>query len=67
MKATIQFECGETTCASEPGKFCRFLRTELCGTKWMCNAFEEPLREDLEDGWLQRCSQCLAECKGEPT
>ena len=66
MNATITFECGETTCASEPGKFCRFLRLARIGTLPMCNLYEVELAED--DGyWLQRCPQCLAECKGEPT
>ena len=41
MKTTlkIQVECGETTCAKEPGKFCRFFGTMRFGTIPICMLF----------------------------
>jgi hypothetical protein len=66
MIATIKFTCGETTCASEPGKFCRFLRTRHYGQDNLCHAFFEPefgaVQLEDKDGWVLRCPQCLAEC-----
>ena len=66
----IQIECGETTCASEPGRFCRFLGSRRMGTVPVCMLFPEknPGRKhpggitELEQttGWLQRCPACLA-------
>lgn len=38
----IPIECGETTCASEPGKFCRFLWIQKFGTEFVCGIFSEP-------------------------
>lgn len=64
MKYKLIIECGETTCALEPGKFCRFLGTTHFGTRNVCLLFRcsydncEPLFEN-KDGWLARCSQCL--------
>jgi len=65
MKATITFEieCGEITCASEPGKFCQFLRAQLNGS---CSCYLFGKLWDT-DGWVQRHFDCLtiAEYKGE--
>jgi len=61
----IVIDCGEKTCASEPGVFCQRLLTTHFGTRWVCGAFFDKecspvvLHEDHEDGWLQRCDQCL--------
>jgi hypothetical protein len=57
MKATIIFdiECGAKTCASEPGKFCRFLRAQLNGN-CSCHLFGK-LFDD--SGWVQRHPDCL--------
>lgn len=69
MKRTlkIEIECGEKTCASEPGKFCPYLGTVRMGTKYVCMLFpnEEGSHTLLmgeggdEAGWLQRCPACL--------
>ena len=61
----IVIDCGEKTCASEPGVFCPRLLTTHFGTRWVCGAFFDKeckqvvLHEDHESGWLQRCDQCL--------
>ena len=55
--------CGDTTCASEPGKFCQFFGTRNFGQVPVCMLFppdvgtSTPLFE--KDGWVQRCSACL--------
>lgn len=70
-KLTLHIEAGEKTCASEPGKFCRFVGTRKYGTVFVCTLFppekpgyKEPgatteLGEDGEGGWLLRCQACL--------
>jgi hypothetical protein len=65
MIAHLEFECGFETCASEPGKFCRFLsKAEYYPSHRACIAFDEFVR--IFEGEPQRCPQCLAECgKGE--
>lgn len=59
----LEIECGETTCASEPGKFCRFVGAMRFGTIPICLLFpdrESPhTRLEDKDGWLQRCPQCM--------
>ena len=65
MKRTLELtiDCGDTTCASEPGKFCRFFGTRRMGTEFVCRLF--PTTEDSftpledKDGWVQRCEACL--------
>lgn len=61
MKRSIEFECGGTTCASEPGKFCRFLDMGRWGAHPHCTAFNHPLFTDGDglSGWLQRCEPCM--------
>lgn len=59
----IVTNCGETTCASEPGKFCRHVRTSHCGTRWVCGLFwdeDGPKELPEKDGWLARLPECLA-------
>jgi len=63
MKATIEIEMGEKTCAIEPGKFCKFLGSSSIGQKFHCMLFGEKVFD--EGGWLQRCPKCLEELKGE--
>jgi len=65
----ININCGETTCASEPGKFCQFLGSRRMGTIPVCMLFptKNPGRKDpgsltdldQTDSWLQRCPACL--------
>ena len=54
MKARIiiAIECGEKTCASEPGKFC----TYLVGN-YRCALFGRLY--DNEDGWVARHPECM--------
>lgn len=64
---TIEIECGETTCASEPGKFCKYLARMSFGRIPVCTFFSNEiagftrLYEDEPNGWLRRCPQCLKE------
>ena len=64
MKVQIEFECGEKTCASEPGEFCRFLGAKKMGLRPVCLLFRDRRGEEQrlfeEGGWLQRCPECLA-------
>lgn len=62
----IVIDCGEKTCASEPGMFCNRLLTTHFGTRWVCGAFLDAQCNNVElhadkngEGWLQRCDQCL--------
>jgi hypothetical protein len=59
----LNIECGAKTCASEPGKFCRFLGAESFGTKPVCMLFphEDQSFTPLSSigGWRQRCPECL--------
>jgi len=57
----VVINCGETTCASEPGKFCPYVRTTHFGTRWHCHLYEKKLLEDEQSGWLQRHAQCMAD------
>lgn len=62
---TIVIEAGETTCAREPGKWCRFVGSKAFGTRPLCMLFPpedglgaaSPLED--KDGWLQRLPQCI--------
>jgi len=58
MKAAITWECGETTCAIEPGRLCQWCRVKSFGTIWICHLFEVRLEE--REGWLMRYRKCLA-------
>ena len=59
MISAITFEHGKTTCAVEPGCFCRWLGASGFGTKPVCMLFgNQPLYEN-KDGWIERCSQCV--------
>jgi len=57
----IEIDCAEKTCASEPGKFCRFVSTKHFGQHYYCHLFEEDLKDSLGngEGWLLRCEKCL--------
>jgi len=59
----LPITCGERTCASEPGKFCRYLTNTSFGSCFHCQLFSlanglEQLKE--KQGWLQRHPLCLA-------
>ena len=61
----LPITCGDKTCASEPGKFCRFLQATKFGQNHFCLIWHEtdgrgkPLPIEEKDGWLQRRSECL--------
>ena len=65
MKRDLVFkiECGEKTCASEPGKFCCHVGSKKFGTVPICLLFRDVEYREVElgekDGWLQRCGACL--------
>ena len=52
--------CGQTTCASEPGKFCEWVRSQIDGDRPFCNLFSSRLVDEDggTTGWLQRCAAC---------
>lgn len=56
----IEIDCGEKTCASEPGVLCRFLRARIDGSRPICYLFGVPLYDEDGSilGWLQRCDEC---------
>ena len=66
MKRTIliEIDCGEDTCASEPGKFCEYVgHRGLGGTIPICTlfAYGRDVTTDLGEingGWLRRCDAC---------
>lgn len=60
----IEIECGERTCASEPGVWCKMIGTKIYGSRWVCTLFQDKdgrTFTELEDkdGWIQRCPACL--------
>ena len=60
VKLTLEINCGEKTCASEYGKFCKYLMTRMDGTRPSCYLFEQRLFNTKEDstGWTLRCKEC---------
>ena len=69
-KLTIDINCGEKTCAKEPGKFCSFFGSKKMGTIPICTLFPstDTVYTDLEDkdGWTLRCPACLQAEKAPP-
>lgn len=59
-RLTIAIDAGETTCAREPGKFCKYVGTAHFGQRFVCGLF--PREKMIEDvgGWLQRLPECIA-------
>ena len=68
---TLRFDinCGEKTCASKPGEFCRFALAQRFGTEVVCQIFSEPdgrglltpLGNSRDDGlgWTLRHPECI--------
>ena len=66
----IDIHCGESWCASEPGKFCQYLGARKYGTAPVCMLFPQSDPNphnaggttDLQEayGWIRRCDVCLA-------
>jgi hypothetical protein len=57
QRLTFEIECGEKSCASEPGKFCQFANLAMAG-KDSCYFFGL-IFYDKPHGWLQRHPDCL--------
>lgn len=64
VELRVRVECGATTCASSPGKFCKYVGARKMGTVSICLLFPsiDTSFTDLEDddGWLQRCPDCIS-------
>jgi hypothetical protein len=57
---TMSINCGEKTCASEPGEFCKYAISRVDGFNPTCRLFEKPLKDEGEPtGWLKRCKECM--------
>jgi hypothetical protein len=56
LKLEFEIECGRETCASEPGKFCRFFRGNIFGND---NCFFFGRVYDNQSGWIQRHPECI--------
>ncbi len=66
LTASETIDCGKKTCASEPGKFCRFIGSRKFGQIAICTLFVAEGRKGMEfvmlderDGWVIRCDQCI--------
>jgi hypothetical protein len=57
FQIVTEINCGERTCATAPGKFCRFFSSRDWGTQPYCSFFQVDLFH--VDGWAQRCPECL--------
>jgi hypothetical protein len=59
----LDIDCGETTCAKIPGKFCEHVGSIGFGQHYVCRLFpmEDKPYTPLEDvgDWLMRCEKCL--------
>ena len=53
----VKIECGEKTCASSPGVFCKYFGYKGLGTRLHCLFFNTRLY--TEHGWVQRAASCL--------
>jgi hypothetical protein len=62
---TLQFfiDCGKTTCAKEPRKFCSKMVTQQFGCRFICSLFNKELCDENNEpsgpGWLQRLPECI--------
>jgi hypothetical protein len=54
-----EIDCGETTCASKPGEFCKYFRTKKFGQKPFCLRYDDMQKD--EGGWVQRLPACIAD------
>ena len=66
MRLVIEIQCGAKTCATEPGKFCKYVGSRRLGTQPVCllfpgnNAAHTDLYAEPGESWLMRCDACLA-------
>jgi len=70
VEHNLMFVSGETTCASVPGTFCRFLYVKSFGTKACCHLYDNtPLFEHSfgdKAGWIARCHECMKDFPNTP-
>jgi len=60
MRLNIVFDGGESTCASKPGKFCRWCRTDMYG-RVSCQIFGSLATSEPDGrGWVLRHEDCLS-------
>ena len=64
MNLTIEIECGENTCASKPGQFCKYMGSVKFGQVPVCCLFPSEKETswtllEEKDGWVQRCKPCI--------
>ena len=71
MNRILKFSinCGDTTCASEPGEFCKYLGSTKFGTVSVCMLIPDPDPTSknksghtylkVAKGGIQRCPECL--------
>lgn len=58
-KLSIVIEAGESTCASEPGKFCSWAGSRKFGQIGYCTLFNEDLDDKEGTSWLARLPACM--------
>jgi hypothetical protein len=59
---TLTITTGKYSCASEPGKFCRFFASRMMGCVPCCLLYGKDLNLS-EEGVTLRCDECLKELK----
>ncbi len=62
---TVAINCGEETCAAEPGKLCDLIRTTHYGRLFHCGLFDMEVLGEIDE-WLQRCPECIARFVDKP-
>jgi hypothetical protein len=58
-KITLEINCGDTTCFSEPGLPCPWLMPSHMGLCWRCRIFDTDNEREEKDGWLVRAKECI--------
>lgn len=56
----IEIECGEKTCASEPGQYCHLFADDMRGGG-VCYLYGKISQN--KDGWIERHPRCLETAK----
>lgn len=54
---TIEVDCGDSTCASYPGRFCPWLGKRKFNQVQVCMLFNRDVYVAL--GWTRRCHACM--------
>ena len=53
----IPVECGEKTCASTPGKFCKYMTYSIVDNGATCQLFG---LLSIDNGWVMRAADCVS-------